>query len=133
MSQEIKKIAESYVHRIWDERNLNAIDELISSKCVIHSLLGDFQGPESMKKIVQTWLIGFPDLIVKNIAFICENDLVVIHWQAHGSHQGEFKGIKPTGKTVDYAGATIYRIQEGKIIEYWAYIDLQQLLKQIAP
>ena len=31
MSQEIKKIVESYVHRIWDEKNLNAIDELIDS------------------------------------------------------------------------------------------------------
>ena len=86
-----------------------------------------------MKKIVQSWLTGFPDLVVKNTAIICENDLVVIHWHARGSHQGEFKGIKPTGKTVDYAGATIYRIQEEKIIEYWAYVDMQHLLMQIAP
>jgi hypothetical protein len=128
----IKAIAEAYASRIWDEKDLNAIDELLDKKCIIHSLLGDFHGPESMKKVVHTWLSGFPDLAVKNAAVICEKDLVVLHWQAQGTHQGEFKGIKPTGKPVSYAGVTIYRISQSKINEYWSYLDMQHLLKQIS-
>lgn len=127
-----KMVAESYAHRIWDEKDLSAVDDLLHQKIVIHSLLGDFHGPESMKKVVLAWLFGFPDLTVKNTAVICDQDLVAIHWQARGSHQGEFKGLKPTGKDVSYAGVTIYRVNEAKIIEYWAYIDMQHLLKQIS-
>ncbi len=127
-----KEIAESYVHRVWENKDLRAIDELVDQKCIIHSLLGDFHGPESMKKVVQAWLTGFPNLTVKNIAVIGEDDLVAIHWHVRGSHLGEFKGIKPSGKSVSYSGVTIYRIDQGKIVEYWAYIDMQHLLKQIS-
>ncbi len=127
-----KQVAEIYAHRIWDNKDLTAVDELFHEKCVVHSLLGDFYGPESMKNVIQAWLKGFPDLVVKNTAIIAEKDLVVIHWQARGSHQGEFKGIKPTGKSISYAGVTIYRINQSKIVEYWAYLDMQHLLKQIS-
>lgn len=127
-----KKIAETYAHRIWDKKDLGAIDDLFDQQCVIHSSLGDFHGPASMKKVVQAWLEAFPDLTVKNSSIISENDLVMIQWQAHGSHQGKFKGIKQSGKTVSYEGVTLYRIREGKIAEYWAYLDMQHILKQIA-
>ncbi len=127
-----KAIAESYARRIWDDRDLGAIDELLYPKCVIHSLLGDFHGPESMKSVVQAWWNGFPDLIVNNTAVICKQDLVMIQWQAQGSHQGKFKGIKPTGKAISYAGVTVYRVYQDKIKEYWAYLDMQHLLKQIS-
>lgn len=82
----MKHIAETYAQRIWDNKDLRAIDELIHPDCVIHSSLGNFYGPSSMKKVVQVWLDGFPDLIVKNTSIISEHDLVVIQWQAHGSH-----------------------------------------------
>jgi predicted ester cyclase len=127
-----KEIALAYAQRVWDHRDLSAIDELLHPNCVIHSLLGDFHGPASMKQVVQAWLRGFPNLAVKNIASISENDLVAIQWQAQGLHEGEFKGIPPTGKPVVYAGVTLYRVRHAKIVEYWAYIDMQHLLKQIS-
>lgn len=128
----ITQVAETYAHRIWECKDLQAIDELIHQNCVIHSLLGDFYGPQSMKSVVRTWLNGFPDLVVKSTSVICEQDLVVIQWQAHGSHQGEFKGIQPTGRSISYSGVTIYRINQSKIVEYWAYIDMKHLLDQIS-
>jgi predicted ester cyclase len=84
-----------------------------------------------MKEVVQAWLKGFPDLRVDNDIIIGENDLVSIQWRANGIHKGEFKGIKHTGKPVAYSGVTVYRIKDGKIIEYWAYLDMQHLLSQI--
>lgn len=81
--------------------------------------------------MVQAWLKGFPDLSVKNELIISENDLVSIQWSAKGTHKGEFKGKKPTGKPVAYSGVTVYRIRNSQIIEYWAYLDMQYLLSQI--
>lgn len=131
LTKAVKQVAEAYAHRIWDDKDLKAIDELIHQNCVIHSLLGDFYGPAPMKKVVQAWLNGFPDLVVKNTFVLCEEDLVVIQWQALGSHLGEFKGIQPTGKSISYTGVTIYRICENKIIEYFAHLDMKHLLDQI--
>lgn len=128
----VKQIAESYAHRVWDNKDLQAIDELLHEECIIHSLLGSFHGKEHMKNVVQAWLTAFPDLTVTNISVISENDLAMIQWKANGTHRGEFKGIEPTGKPIHYQGVTIYRIFEAKIKEYWAYLDMQHIIKQIS-
>lgn len=128
----MKEIAEEYARRIWDEHDLTAIDDLVHKDIILHSLLGDFYGPGAMQKVVKVWITGFPNLKVINIASICEGDTVVLHWNAKGTHTGDFKGKKPTGKSVSYSGVTIYRIQDGKIIEYWAYLDMQHLFDQLS-
>ena len=126
-----KDVAISYTDRIWNKKELTCMEELVSPHCIIHSLLGDFFGFIPLKKVVNTWLVGFPDLMVKNSFVVSENNMVVIKWDASGSHLGEFKGVKPTAKSVAYSGVTIYRIDNSQIAEYWAYTDMQHLLQQI--
>lgn len=110
---------------------MSTIDQWVHKDVLIHSLLGDFRGAQAMKEVVQAWLKGFPDLSVKNELIISENDLVSIQSIAKGTHKGEFKGKKPTGKPVSYSGVTVYRIRNGQIVEYWAYLDMQHLVNQI--
>ncbi|MBA3722911.1 MAG: ester cyclase [Parachlamydiaceae bacterium] len=127
----IKQIAEEYTNRIWNNKDFSVIDNLVDNEIIIHSVLGDFHGPKTLKEVVNVWLKAFPDLKVINTLVIAENDIVSIQWQARGTHKGEFKGKSPTGKIITYTGVTLYRIQNGKIIEYWVYIDMQHLLNQL--
>jgi steroid delta-isomerase-like uncharacterized protein len=127
----VKEIAEEYANKIWNQKEISTIDQLVHKDVLIHSLLGDFRGTQAMKEVVRAWLKGFPDLSVKNELIIAENDLVSVQWGAKGTHKGEFKGKKPTGKPVVYSGVTVYRIKNGQIVEYWAYLDMQHLLSQI--
>ncbi len=125
------KIAEDFANKIWNQKEISTIDRLIHKDVLIHSLLGDFRGVQAMKEVVWSWLTGFPDLSVKNELIISENDLVSIQWSAKGTHKGEFKGKKPTGKSVSYSGVTVYRIKNSQIVEYWAYLDMQHIFSQI--
>ncbi len=127
----VKRVATEYAEKVWDEQDLSVIDRLLHPQIVIHSPLGDSRGPEAMRRVVQTWLTAFPDLVVTNAAIIAESDTVVIRFTATGTHRGDFRGRKPTGRQVAYSGVSIYRINAGQIIEYWAFLDLQQLLSQI--
>lgn len=131
LQEDTKAIAETYMHRVWNEKDLGAIDEFFDESCTIHSLLGDFHGKDPMKQVVQAWLTAFPDLAVKNSSILADGDLTAVQWQASGTHQGIFKGIPPTGKPVAYSGVSFYRIHEGKIREYWAYLDMQHLFNQL--
>jgi predicted ester cyclase len=65
-------------------------------------------------------------------AIINENDLVITHWKAQGTHQGNFKNINPSQKPVKYNGLTLFRIKNEKIIEYWAYLDMHHLITLIS-
>ena len=126
-----KNLAEDYAHRIWDKKDLSAVDELLHEKVIIHSPLGDLHGRDAMKKVLQVWFQGFPDLVVENTWVRVEQDTVKIQWNACGTHLGEFKGVPPTGNHVRYSGVTIYRIQDNKIVEYWAQLDMGHILDQI--
>lgn len=127
-----KELAEDYAHKIWNNKDIRFVDQSVSHDVCIHSLMGESHGIENMKSIIHAWLTGFPDLQVTNEIIIGEYDLVSIQWRAKGTHLGEFKEIKPTGKSVAYNGVTVYRIRENKIIEYWAYLDMMHLLNQIS-
>ena len=126
-----KEIAIEYANKVWNLKELDAVDQFVEKDVVIHSPFGDFHGVKALKEVIQTWLKGFPDLRVQNDIVISENDIVCTQWRATGTHKGEFKGKKPTGKTVSYSGVTVYRIKNGKLVEYWAYIDMQHLLGQL--
>lgn len=130
-STSVKEIAETYANQVWNCKEIDAVDKFVHQDAVIHSLLGDYLGKKALKEVVQAWLKGFPDLRVENTIIMSENDLVSIQWTAQGIHKGEFKGRKPTGKSVSYGGVTVYRIRNSQIIEYWAYLDMQYLLSQI--
>lgn len=126
-----KEIAERFAHEMWDKKDVSNIDRFVDSSAVIHSTLGNFRGPKDMETIVKAWVKGFPDLKVENLTTFQNDDKVAIQWRARGTHLGEFKGLAPTAKTVSYNGVTIYRIINDKIVEYWAYVDMQNVMNQL--
>ncbi|MDP1834927.1 MAG: ester cyclase [Chlamydiales bacterium] len=132
MNNELKTIARTYAIRIWDDKDLTAVDDFFSSAGVVHSPLGGFCGPDDLKKVLSTWFTAFPDLNVTNIAEICEHDLVALQWVAEGTHLGEFQSLKPSGKVIRYTGVSMYRVNDSKIIEYWGYLDINHILTQIS-
>jgi len=125
------KVALNYSRRIWEKQDLSAIDERVDPQCIIHSLMGKFYGPKAMRNVVEAWLQGFPDLHVTVIATDLEDNCVTLHWNAAGTHLGAFKGVAATGKPISYSGASTYRIENGKIVEYWGSIDMSKLMAQI--
>jgi steroid delta-isomerase-like uncharacterized protein len=129
---EAESLALTFSNKIWNERDLDYVQESFSPNCKIHSPLGEYQSPKQMLEIIQTWFKAFPDLIVNHLTPITEGNRVAIQWQAQGTHKGAFQGIEPTDKPIHYNGVTIYEIQDGKISQYWAYVNVHTLLKQIS-
>ena len=74
---------------------------------------------------------AFPDLHVTIEDQIAEGDKVVTRVTFRGTHQGEFSGIAPTGKRVEYSGIAIDRIANGKVVEMWHISNMAGLLLQI--
>ena len=74
---------------------------------------------------------AFPDwdLVVEDM--IGEGDKVVTRWRAHGTHQGRFAEIEPTGRKVEVTGIAIDRVVNGKRVEGWVQWDMHGLLRQL--
>jgi hypothetical protein len=48
-----------------------------------------------------------------------------------GTHQGEYMGIQPSGKSVTYNEIFIFRFAGGRIAETWGVVDVFSQLKQL--
>ena len=48
-----------------------------------------------------------------------------------GTHQGEFNGLPPTGRSVAYGEIFIMRFADGRIAEVWGVVDVFPQMKQL--
>ena len=74
---------------------------------------------------------AFSNLVIAILDAICHEDKVILRLIIRGKHTGNYQGIAPTYKEVQFAGITIRRIKEGKIFEEWQINDQLSLLKQL--
>jgi len=136
MSTEANK---ALIRRFYDEvtngRNLAALDELLAPNFAGFTVAGAEYGQnrEEFKQMLSTMLNAFPDHHQTIHDWIAENDKVVTRWTVQGTHQGEYAGIAPTGKTVKITGIDIFRVVDGKIVEVWAEVNMPDMMEQLVP
>jgi steroid delta-isomerase-like uncharacterized protein len=110
--EENKAFVQRYVEEPWNKGNVDALDELCGPN---FSLRG--QGVEPFKAVIASFRKSFPDLHFTVEEMIAEGDKVAYRWTARGTHQAEYAGIAPTGKTITTTGITIIRIVDGQVVE----------------
>jgi steroid delta-isomerase-like uncharacterized protein len=71
---------------------------------------------------------AFPDLERPVDDMVAEGDKVVARWTSYGTHTGHFQGLPPTGRRASMSGITIFRLEDGKIVEEWSESDMLGLL-----
>ena len=60
-----------------------------------------------------------------------EGSKVVVRARFKGCHQGEFNGILPTHRNVDFPFVISYDIEKGKIVHHWLIADSMALMEQL--
>lgn len=88
-------------------------------------------GPRGVIENVKAYRTGFPDLKFTFNETIVTGDKVVVRWTVSGTHQGTFRDLAPSRKTVSLSGISVFRIANRKIVESWANWDQAGLYQQI--
>ena len=120
-AEENKALVRREQEELWNHTgDLDAAEELFAP-----------EQAEAAKQEAADFRQGFPDVVSTIEDIIAEGDKVVAHWRARATHQGEYMGIPPTGKEVEFTGISLYRIEAGKIAESWTAEDELGLMRQI--
>ena len=114
-----------------NQKNLAVFDELLTPDVVFHSASTTMQGLEAYKQLLSVYVTAFPDLQFTIEDMIAEGDTVVVRYTTRGTHQGNFRGIPPTGKQVSGTGMFMDRLVNGKAVEQWINGDDLGLLQQL--
>jgi steroid delta-isomerase-like uncharacterized protein len=91
----------------------------------------DTEGIGQLQEAMQGIRGTFPDLHLEVEQVIGEGDLVAARWTATGTHSGQLAGVPATGTAVRWSGTDVYRLADGRIVEWWRNDDFVGLLHQV--
>jgi steroid delta-isomerase-like uncharacterized protein len=108
------------------------IDELVEPDVLFHAPVPTgATGAQALKQVWAVLLRAFPDLHVTVEDVIAEGDKVVCRNTVTGTHQGEYMGLPPTGKSITYNEIFIVRFAGGRIAETWGVVDVFSQMRQL--
>jgi predicted ester cyclase len=110
----------------------DVLDEILAPNFVDHDPAPE-QGPgiEGLKGFFRTMRSAFPDLKAEPVEVVATDDHVAMRYTISGTHQGEFQGVAPTGKSFKVAALQLARFEGGKCVERWGSTDELGMMKQL--
>ena len=86
---------------------------------------------EAWTRFLSGFVEGFPDLRLTVEDAVGEGDLVAQRVHFAGTHTGEFQGLPPTHRKVEFSGLELNRFVDGRVAEHWFQLDALTLLQQL--
>jgi predicted SnoaL-like aldol condensation-catalyzing enzyme len=131
-AEDNKALVRRFVDEVQSGGNIDLIDEICSPEFVNHSAPPRVPpNCEEIKIVMAMFREAFPDSYFTVEDMIAEGDKVVTRKTFHGTHEGEFIGIPPSGKTVTIELIDIVRISEGMVVEHWFIGDNLGMMRQL--
>src|SRR5215211_786904 len=133
MSAEENKAIMRRYFSVFEQGNLDLLDELLAPDYVNHTLATPDlpTGPEGVKGVVSMFRSGMPDLKVVIEDMLAEGDKVATRYTLEGNHEGELFGGPPTGQRLSIKSMTVERVSEGKIRDHWRVTDSLEMMQQL--
>ena len=125
------------VHRFVDALNnqeFNLLDDLVASDFVRHSQAtadAQVRSLEEFKELQKEFLKSFPDQRVTGEILIAEGDYVAGYATYTGTQEEPMGSFPASGKKVESKFLSLFRLEEGKIVELWVEYDNLAMLKQL--
>ncbi len=116
---DIKDKIKYFYEEVVSNHRIDEVPEYISEDCTIR--IGDKVFPagiDGMKQHLIDVRRTYPELKMTVIRQYCDGDYVISEFITEVTHQGEWLGMKPTGKKLTFTGVDIEKIANGKIIEH---------------
>jgi predicted SnoaL-like aldol condensation-catalyzing enzyme len=131
-AEDNKALVRRFVDEVQSGGNIDLIDEICSSEFVNHSIPpGIPPDCEGIKILTAMFRGAFPDSYFTVEDMVAEGDKVVTRKTFHGTHEGEFMGIPPSGRSVSMGLIDIVRISEGRVVEHWSEGDSLGMMQQL--
>ena len=94
------------------------------------------QGLEGVAGYAQEVMRAEKEFKIKVDRFLAEGDIVASHWRMQGVHHAAHKlahlgNVAATGKDLQASGLSLFRVEDGKIVEGWIYDNVLAALMEI--
>ena len=134
MSAEQNKAVIRHFFDAWNSRRPEAFDDLITPDVVRHCDATPGVEARSLEQIkeflVQDTAI-FPDFVQTIKLLITEGNHVAVWVTYEGTQQGPMGPLPPSGRKAQFDFGAVFRIDGGKIAEWWVTWDNMKILRSL--
>jgi predicted ester cyclase len=103
----------------------------MSSNVKTRELMEEYITDEELIGHVEFFETVFPKYDIFADEITAEGNRVVVRARLKGCHAGEFNGIPPTYRDVEFPFVISYDIENGKIVHHWLIADQAILMEQL--
>jgi steroid delta-isomerase-like uncharacterized protein len=127
----VRDVVLEYIEAVWNQGDTEALEKLTAPGFAYH--LGGQPGRDcaAMRDFLSLIRIAFPDWRVEVSAMVTEGHTAAVRWEGTVTHEGEFRGIPPTGKRIRVSGINMYELADGRIVREWEQMDSIGMLQQL--
>ena len=90
-----------------------------------------YDGTEEVDRYYQETRAAFPDQRNELIAMHHADDAVIVEFWLRGTHNGDFRGVPPTGKSFECKMAAFFVFEEDRLVNERVYFDAATILTQL--
>jgi predicted ester cyclase len=114
---------------------IDLADELMSPDCPIHQPPNTFRGADGLRLMVEMGRAPFEDPVFAiEVDPIVERNRLAARWTMTGRYRGGIPGATaPPGTEITFGGIDIWRVEDGRIVEYWVSSDGLHFMAQLNP
>jgi steroid delta-isomerase-like uncharacterized protein len=128
-----KAAARRLAEDVFTRGDMDVFEELLSDDYLNHNIpVPGIPGTkDGFRQLVVATRQAFSDLVVHIENCVAEDDLVVFNDRVTATSTGDFLGVPPTGKKVEWTEIHMLRTAEGRIAEHWTNFDQFGILSQL--
>jgi predicted ester cyclase len=118
-------IVEAFYSRIWNQGDLAASSDLLAKDFRFRGSLGpDLRGHAAFGEYVRSVHGALAEYNCEILDCVTEQNKAFAKMCFSGVHVAELRGYEPTGKSVRWLGAALFRFEGELISELWVLGDL---------
>jgi steroid delta-isomerase-like uncharacterized protein len=132
LSDAAKAVVRRNTEEVQSRGNFEAFEELFADDFVDHTPQPNMTpNKDGVRDLYQRIRTAFPDFHADIHWQAADGELVTTYKTYHGTHEGMFLGVAPTGRKIHFETVDVMRVHNGKITDHWGVANLFSLMQQL--
>ena len=126
-----KQVFRKLIEEAYNKGNVKVLDRAFAPGFVEHQAGILPPTVEGVGRSIAYLRRAFPDLKLTIDEIIASGDKTWARITGHGTHQGPFLGLPPTGRSIVVTVMDVCRFENGQIVEHWGVADQLAVMAQL--
>ncbi|MAT98027.1 MAG: polyketide cyclase [Anaerolineaceae bacterium] len=131
-----KEVVLAFFEQVRTGKNVQAAYELLAETHLAHQVVSGCEyaitrTPADYAAHIAEMHATYGDFRLTVEELLAEGDKVYVRWQQQGVHSGQLFDIAPTQRPLSERASAVYRVAQGKIVEYWIQIETDGVRRQL--